>query len=407
MTATSTATSSGDASRVRLGRSPAAGYFTAFLVLGMGLSVAGPALPHLREQAGVGIGSSGFVLAGQSFGYIIGSLAAGRPYDRGAGHRLLVGAALVVFAAVFTSTFVSDLWLVVVMFAVIGLAGAALDVGANTLLVWSQPPERVGSRLNALHLCFGIGALATPVVVSLSFDWSDDLTAVAVVIAAGVAVMAAVLHGTTEPVRREAAHHDEVDAPHLSPAFVLLCLFFFLYVGAEVTFAGWLTTYGDELDLGDAAAGLLASVFWAGFVLGRVVAIDLTRRISLPVALIGSCTLATAATFVLAIGDGVTAVVWGATAVIGFALGPQYATMLAFGDQRLRLSGSSTSLLIASSGVGGLLLPIATGWVLDTWGATYLPWAVCLAGALTTAVAVAVVEVGQRPPLTSRNAPVT
>ena len=403
-----TPTSTDDVARVRPSRSPVAGYLTAFLVLGMGLSVAGPALPHLRDQAGVGIGASGFVLAGQSFGYIVGSLAAGRPYDRGAGHRLLVGASLVVFAAVFATTLVSELWLIVGVFAIIGLAGAALDVGANTLLVWSQPPERVGSRLNALHLCFGLGALATPLVVSRSFDRTDDLTIVAVVIAVGVVVMAVLLRGTPQPVRREPAHHHEAEATHLSLAFVLLCLFFFLYVGAEVTFAGWITTYGDELDLGGAdAAGLLASVFWAGFVVGRVVAIDLTRRISLPVALVGSCTLATAATLVLAIGDDAAAVVWAATAVIGFALGPQYATMLAFGDQRLRLSGASTSLIIASSGVGGLILPIATGWVLDTWGATLLPWAVCVACGLTTAVAVAVIVVGQRPPVTSRNAPVT
>ena len=151
----------------------------AFLVLGMGLSVAGPALPHLREQAGVGIGASGFVLAGQSFGYIIGSLAAGRPVRPGrrpsAARRGGAGGGRRVVA----TTLVSQLWLIVVVFAIIGLAGAALDVGANTLLVWSQPPERVGSRLNALHLCFGLGALATPLVVSRSFDWTDDLTIVA------------------------------------------------------------------------------------------------------------------------------------------------------------------------------------------------------------------------------------
>ena len=57
-----TATSTDAAARVGSSRSPVAGYLTAFLVLGMGLSVAGPALPHLRDQAGVGIGASGFVL---------------------------------------------------------------------------------------------------------------------------------------------------------------------------------------------------------------------------------------------------------------------------------------------------------------------------------------------------------
>jgi len=162
-------------SRVRTRRSPVAAYLASFIFLGMALSVAGPALPYLREHAGVGIGASGFVLAGQSFGYILGSLAAGRKYDRGYGHRLLVGAGMVAVAAAVGLTAVDELWMVVAVFMIIGFSAAALDVGGNTLAVWSQPTERVGSTLNALHLCFGLGALATPLIVSGSLKWSGDL----------------------------------------------------------------------------------------------------------------------------------------------------------------------------------------------------------------------------------------
>lgn len=395
--------------RERVRRSPVAAYLSSFLFLGMALSIGGPALPHLREQTGASIAASGFVLAGQSFGYIVGSLAAGRPYDRGAGHRLLVGAAMVSTVAVFALSLVSELWLVVAVFAIIGFSAAAIDVGGNTMSVWSQPADRVGSTLNALHLCFGIGALVTPLVVSQSVAWNDDLVLVALSLLLGLFVIAGLLRGTDQPVRRAAVHHHETQPVRSSPAFLLLCVFFFLYVGAEVTFAGWVTTYGDEIHLGgDHAPEILASVFWAGFVVGRVLAVGLTRRVQLASMLIGFGVLSTVATFVLAFGDGATAVVWTTTAVIGFSLGPQYATMLAFGDQRLRLSGSSTSVIIASSGVGGLTLPIATGWILDRGGASLLPWAVGCTCVCTTGVTVATVLVGrQRPPLTSRNAPVT
>jgi fucose permease len=400
-----------DTERVRAGvrRSPVAAYLGAFVFLGMALSVAGPALPHLRERAGVGIGASGFVLAGQSLGYILGSLAAGRRYDNGHGHRLLLGAGLVAVAAVTALTSTSELWMVVVVFAVIGFSSAAVDVGGNTLIVWSQPADRVGSTLNALHLCFGIGALSTPLIVAASLGWTDHLTLVAAVMAISLISVAMLLRNTDQPVRRAATHHDQIDTPVSHPAFVLLCVFFFLYVGAEVTFAGWVSTYADEIHLGGKyGPRILASVFWAGFAFGRVVAIWLTRRMMLSAMLIGSCSMAVVATFVLAIGDGSEAIVWAATGVIGFTLGPQYATMLAFGDDRLRLSASSTSLIIASSGVGGLLLPIGTGWILDRGGASLLPWAVGVACVATTAVVIAVIVVGaQRPPLTSRNAPVT
>src|SRR5690349_3114458 len=120
------------------GRSPVAGYLAGFTFLGMALSLAGPALPHLREQAGVGIGVSGFVLAGQSFGYILGSLAAGGRYDRGHGHRLLLGAGAVAVAAVLSLAALHALWSVVAAFVVIGFSSAGVDVGGNTLVVWSQ-----------------------------------------------------------------------------------------------------------------------------------------------------------------------------------------------------------------------------------------------------------------------------
>ena len=395
--------------RVRARRSPVAAYLASFIFLGMALSVAGPALPFLREHAGVGIGASGFVLAGQSFGYILGSLAAGRKYDRGYGHRLLFGAGMVAVAAAVGLTAVNELWMVVAVFMIIGFSAAAMDVGGNTLAVWSQPTERVGSTLNALHLCFGLGALATPLIVSRSLRWSGDLLLVGVVMAVILAAVAVLLRRTDQPVRRAPVHHLEVDVPRSHPAFVLLCVFFFMYVGAEVAFAGWVTTYADEIHLGgDDAPEILASVFWAGFATGRVVAIWLTRRLTLSVMLVGSCLLAVAAMFVLAVGDAVDPIVWITTGVVGFTLGPQYATMLAFGDERLRLSGSSTSVIIASSGVGGLTLPVVTGGILDRWGADLMPWAVGVACAMTTGVAFAIVAVGrQRPPLTSRNAPVT
>ena len=54
--------------------------------------------PGVKEQYGMGcrhglgIGVSGLVIGGQAFGFVVGSLVAGRPYDRGGGHRLLLGA---------------------------------------------------------------------------------------------------------------------------------------------------------------------------------------------------------------------------------------------------------------------------------------------------------------------------
>ena len=133
-------------------RSPLAGYFATFIVLGVMLSVSGPLLGWVRHRAGVGIAASGVVLSSSSLGYIVGSFGAGRFYDRGRGHRLLLVWASVGAATIVVVSGLSSLPAIAALFALLGLAGGVIDVGGNTLVVWSQPVERVGSAMNALHL---------------------------------------------------------------------------------------------------------------------------------------------------------------------------------------------------------------------------------------------------------------
>ncbi|MFZ4811326.1 MAG: MFS transporter [Ilumatobacteraceae bacterium] len=376
-------------------------YLLAFVLLGIGLSAGGPALVHIRDRAGVGVGLSGLVLGGQAIGYIAGSLASGGLYDRGHGHRALVAGACGMALALGAASLVTSLAAVTLAFVAVGAAAAMVDVGGNTMVVWGRSSKDVGSSLNALHLCFGIGALTTPLLVTLSVDRTDSFWLVALALGAGTLVLWAMLRGVTTPHRAPVARSTPATpATPVTPAPVpsrrllaIVALFFFLYVGSEGTMAGWVATYGDELELGGpGAASWLASTFFAGFTLGRVVAVVIARRLTATTLLIGSCLGSMVAAFALAATDHRSGAVWVGTAAFGFFLGPQYASMMAVGDQRLRLSGSWTSLIIAASGVGGLLLPVGTGWVLDRRGATALPWALLVASIATTTVAALVVS---------------
>lgn len=377
-------------------RLPVGGYLVAFVYVGMCLSIAGPALGHLRERAGVGIGLSGLLIGGQALGYIVGSLLSGRFYDHGHGHAVLVRAGAAGVAGLAVLALTEQFWVMVASFVLIGLAAAMMDVGGNTLVVWSCPPERVGSSLNALHLCFGIGALATPLVVDRSIAAAGNLTLMVALVAAVLAAMMWRIRGAATPTRRPAGHHMVDTASSVRP-LVLVCVFFFVYVGAEVTFAGWLYTYGEQRWVGDPdAASVLVSVFWAGFVVGRVIAVWLARLISAAALLIGSCSLAMVSSTVLGAGDRSAVLVWVATALTGLFLGPQFATMMAYGDERLHLTGTATSRLVAAAGLGGLIMPVATGWLLERRGAGALPFTVAGACGASLVAAVAVIAAGRR-----------
>lgn len=380
------------------GRSPRPAYLLAFVLLGVSLSFLGPAMTHLRGQVGASIGQGGWIVAGQSLGYIVTSLAVARRFDRGRGHRTMVQAAAVVAGVVLAIDAAGALWQLVVGFALVGAGAAATDVGGNTLLAWHERPERVGPSLNLLHLCFGIGAIATPLLVSVAVEGTDGLVPVAGALGAGAVVLAALLARSRQPPpRHEQEHHVPVPPDERREVLRLVQVFFFVYVGAEATMAVWVTTWAEDLDLSLARGpALLTATFWAGFTLGRLAAVVATHRRPVADVLVAACALSTVLAAVLAAGDHLEAVAWVATALVGFSLGPQFATMFAVTDGAIGLDGTTTAQIVAASGLGSLLVPWATGQLLDARGTSLLPVVVLVGAGASTVAAVAVVRLADR-----------
>lgn len=111
--------------------------------------------------------------------------------------------------------------------------------------------------------------------------------------------------------------------------------------------------------------------------------------------------------FVIVAGPGVW--LWVVMFVIGLVIAPQFASMIAFAEEHLTLSGKATSAFIASAGLGSLLLPYLLGVLFDAFGADVLPIVVLISSVVTAASAgfAGWLVLRQRPPATSTNAPVT
>ena len=219
----------------------------------------GPALSQLRRQAGVSVGSISVLFAVQSLGYLLGSIVGGRLYDRGLGHRVMAGALVICGISV---AFVPALDTVIglaCVFWLVGVGAAAIDVGGNTLLVWSRG-DTVGPMMNALHFSFGVGALLSPVLVDRSIAWGGDLRIACWTAAAVSVVIAVLLLARTAPSRLPVVAPRQPGARRPRPPALLVAfaVFFLLYVGVELGFAGWIFTYGEELGIGGARGPGLA-----------------------------------------------------------------------------------------------------------------------------------------------------
>lgn len=366
-------------------------YLGAYMFLGVAGVFVGPALSHLQQQVGTDDAGISWIFVASSIGYVAGTLMAGRGLDRGRGHQWWSVAMLVSVAMVYWVSQATSLSTLMVAVAVLGFAGGVSDVGGNTLVLWSRP-EGPGTALNGLHLCFGVGAALAPIMVKLSIDTTDSLWGLAVPMAV-VAVPLAVWM-----TRHRAPERTRLDTVAASTAtgarglhLGLVAVFFFAYVGLETGFGSWIHRYTEEIEYGGAATATgMATTFWVAFTAGRVIAIPLARRMSPGWIITWSMSLSVVAAVLFAVFRGAGPMLWVVTALFAVSVAPQYASMMAFAESHLALSGKNASVLVGSSGIGGLVLPWLLGQLFGSVGASSLPVVTVVMVVVTTVVSIAI-----------------
>lgn len=386
-------------------------YLMGFVLIGVVLSLSGPALSHLRDRMGTDDGGIAWMFVGGSVGYVAGSSFAGRLLDHGSGHRWWAGSMAVCTVSILLVAWAPTLLLLVLAFAVLGVAAGISDVAGNTLVMWSRP-RGAGALLNALHLCFAVGALTAPILVNRSIHWFDSVWAVAVPVGVLAVIAGSMLLRHPAPTRTRLATVERSTAGGARTLHVVLvCLFFFSYVAFESGFAGWIHTYVEQIGYGDATtATAMLTVFWGGFAFGRLIAIWTAKRMSPGRMVAGSMSLSVVAAVLFAVFPDGGPMLWLVTALFAVSIAPQYASMMAFAESHLALSGRNTSAIVAASGVGALVMPWALGQLFDAVGPESLPPVMVVMAVATSLVALVVgrtVGSGQRPPVTSMNVPVT
>jgi FHS family Na+ dependent glucose MFS transporter 1 len=366
---------------------PTAAYYAAAITLGLGTAVVGPSLDSLARRTGATLAATGIVFTTTAIGYLFGALSSGRWFDRSPGHRVLglaIASLGVAFAIVPASP---SLVLTAAIFAIVGAATAAIDVGTNTLLLWSRHTH-VARAMNGLHFCFGLGALVAPTIVAGSLHLTNDVTMAYRVL--GVVTVTIALAFTRLPPAPAPIHSTPATAGRETSAqrrlTALIATVFAFYVAAEVTYGGWISTYASEFQFGESAqTALLASLFWGLLTVGRLLAIPLTHR-TRPGSVVG---FGFAGAFVCLIAIASLAhsatTLWVATGAFGLCLAPIFPMTLVFSNELLPASGRRTSVYIAASGIGSMTLPWFAGRGFATFGPTSLLWldgaAIALGGA--------------------------
>lgn len=365
-------------SSVRSGRMGATvGYFAAYIALGMSSAILGPTLPGLAQQTGVSLSQISLLFPAHSLGYLLGSFQSGRSYDRVPGHPLIAAALLLLAAMLAGVPAIPTLWLLFLVVLIAGMAGGAVDVGGNTLIVWLYG-QSVGPYMNALHFFFGVGALTAPILVAQAFSLTDRFAWAYWILALAVLPISFWVRRMPSPARRagQNPHREGVRSDTGTrrttdgrSLVFLVAVLLGLYIGAEAAFGGWIYTYAVALKLADGTvAAYLTSIFWGALTVGRLLSIPIALRfrprIVLLVDLVG-CVLSVA---VLLLWPVSWAVTWLGAAGLGLSMASIFPTAISWTERRVPITGQITGAFLVAASVGGMSLPWVIGQLFEPVG---------------------------------------
>ena len=353
-------------------------YFWSFIALGLIAGLLGPSLPSFALNTGSSLRQLSNLFLLSSLGYMIGSYGVGLYLNKVKGHRVL--ALALFFMALFVALLpvLKSLWLLVAIFFLLGIAQSHLDVGENTLLIWLHGTNVTG-YMNGLHFFFGVGTLLSPLLIAQALRFRSSITWALWLIAFFIVIPAVfILRQPSPPELVHDAEEIQENSQKLSLAVVFFLVgMFFGFVGAEVTFGGWIYTYSFNLGLTTAqTAAYLSAVYWGAFTTARLLGIVLARwisvRIMMWIDLIG-CLVSIAA---MLIWSQSAVMIWLATFAFGFFIATTFPVGMNLAERLGVISAKVTSWFFISASLTSMLSPWIVGQFFESWSPLIVMWVV-------------------------------
>lgn len=253
-----------------------------FVPIGIVTVLLSPLLPTLSARWSLDYAQAGALFTAQFLASTAAVSLSGLLVAR-YGFRFAINAGLLVIAASTAALLAGSRSVGIACIAGYG-AGSGLAVPAANLLVAELNPKRRSSALNVLNFAWSAGAIACPFLVAAA-EKAHRLVA----LMAGIAAFCCLVAIGITSLPRESFEFGATATPDKKKAAVnwpqhsvlVLSALFFLYVGTENAFGGWLASYSIGLKTMPASMAVMTpSFFYASLTAGRLCAPLLLRILS-------------------------------------------------------------------------------------------------------------------------------
>jgi MFS transporter, FHS family, Na+ dependent glucose transporter 1 len=373
-------------------RSTSYAYYVAFISLGMFGGLLGPSLEVFKTRTGSTNGQIAILFTVLSVGYTIGGVLSGQLFDRRRGHPIISGGLIAAALAVLLITQSSTLIVLGLLMAAMGFSTGSVDTGGNTLLTWLHG-EKLGPWMIGLHAAFGVGSAMAPIFLQLSRSATKSINIGLVGMSLVGFVASANLLRRPSPIHT-ADDRADISTTHTKPvpkrsALIMAAVFFFMYVGLEIGFAGWVYTFARDRKFTEGSASALTSTFWWAFTAGRILGIPIARYLSAKAQILSDVVVTMVGAGLLVASSSSPALLWTGTVVLALGLATMFPAMINIANERVAVTGGVTSWFIGGAGAGSAVLPWIIGRLFDSHGSDILPMFVFIAAGVVAIVATA------------------
>ena len=152
-----------------------------------------------------------------------------------------------------------------------------------------------------------------------------------------------------------------------------MCVFFFLYVGMESSYASYLTVFVYEIGYSKVTGANLTALFWGAFTAARFASIFLAMKINPTLTMISSFALCViSAIGLMFYAEESLAALRAFTAILGVGAASIYATGYLWLEQRMKVTGRIAAAIQVSAGLGPDFVPIVAGQLVEAWPMAFM-----------------------------------
>ena len=395
-------------------------YFLGFVGCGLQAGCFGPLLRTLAVQTDSDFSTMGALYTGFSAGQLSAAVLAGYIVDHQPGHPYLAASFALGAVGSMVLPVCDSIFALAGSTAAMGAAMGFLDSGGDAMLLWLHG-GRSGPYVQAAHAAFGIGAFSAPLLVSASSTDVDGdgvfetggashWQAMSAIIGAGMAVVGLGIaclpsprHPGHAPREPRATAYDDDKPPGLATSeegtssnrgstptsgesgwwvIAAAVSVFVFYSGLESGFAGFIASYSIDIANGESTAARMvgaeegshvATFFWLGLTIGRIVAVPLSVTLQPTTMLLSDVFLALITLCFVAVleqnsgtvsggAEGILRWLSGLSFIFGLSIASIFGSAIVVTQLYTLVDGRVASCFVVGSSIGKAVLPALISW---------------------------------------------